>query len=119
MSAHDKILSSLGLKSVNSGAWSGSSGWSSESGSGALIDAINPATGELIARVRGATAADYDSVMRSAEETFRDWRSVPAPKRGELVRLVGEELRKNKDALGSLVSLENGKIKAEGDGEVQ
>jgi aldehyde dehydrogenase (NAD+) len=111
-------LQALGLKAVNPGAWSGTQGWAPESNA-PLIDSVNPATGELIARVCAATAADYENVIRSAEHTFREWREVPAPKRGELVRLVGEELRRNKDALGSLVSLENGKIKAEGDGEVQ
>ncbi len=119
MSIAQQVLKSLGLEGVNAGAWAGAQGWSSAEATGTLIDSINPATGELIARVRAATAADYENVMRSAEQTFREWRTVPAPKRGELVRLVGEELRKHKDALGSLVSLENGKIKAEGDGEVQ
>jgi len=119
MSLAQQVLKSLGLEAVNAGAWSGSQGWSATDGTGAPIDAVNPGTGELIARVRAATAADYENVMHSAEQAFREWRDVPAPKRGELVRLVGEELRKHKDALGSLVSLENGKIKAEGDGEVQ
>jgi len=118
MKDRNAMLSSLNLKASNAGAWSGTHGWS-EGSDGALIDSVNPASGELIARVRGASASDYENVMRSAQATFNDWRNVPAPKRGELVRLIGEELRKNKDALGSLVSLENGKIKAEGDGEVQ
>ncbi|HEX6930456.1 MAG TPA: aldehyde dehydrogenase family protein, partial [Gammaproteobacteria bacterium] len=79
----------------------------------------NPATGEIIAKVRCATEADYEKVITEAEALFVEWRRVPAPKRGEAVRLIGDALRKHKDALGSLVSLENGKIKAEGDGEVQ
>ena len=86
---------------------------------GPMIDSINPATGERLAQVRGATAADYEHVMRAAVAAAAAWRQVPAPKRGEAVRLMGEELRKYKDDLGSLVSMENGKIKAEGDGEVQ
>ncbi|HMH87336.1 MAG TPA: aldehyde dehydrogenase family protein, partial [Steroidobacteraceae bacterium] len=111
-------LESLGLKDINAGAWSGSHGWSTDT-SGPLIDSINPATGQRLAQVRGATAADYENVMAAAVAAAAAWRRVPAPKRGEAVRLVGEELRAYKDALGSLVSLENGKIKAEGDGEVQ
>src|SRR5882757_9109575 len=111
-------LESLGLKATNAGAWSGSHGWSSDT-TGPLIDSINPATGQRLAQVRGATAADYEIVMEAAVTAAAAWRRVPAPKRGEAVRLVGEELRAYKDALGSLVSLENGKIKAEGDGEVQ
>src|SRR5690606_5705573 len=62
---------------------------------------------------------DYERVVASARKTFEEWRIVPAPKRGEAIRLIAEELRSHKDALGSLVSLEMGKIKAEGDGEVQ
>jgi aldehyde dehydrogenase (NAD+) len=111
-------LESLGLKDINAGAWSGSHGWSTDI-SGPLIDSINPATGYRLAQVRGATAADYEIVMAAAVAAAAAWRRVPAPKRGEAVRLVGEELRAHKDALGSLVSMENGKIKAEGDGEVQ
>jgi aldehyde dehydrogenase (NAD+) len=84
-----------------------------------VIESINPATGKRLAQVRGATAADYEHVLSAAVAAAAAWRLVPAPKRGEAVRLVGEELRAHKDALGSLVSLENGKIKAEGDGEVQ
>src|ERR1700733_11400402 len=111
-------LESLGLKHTNAGAWSGSHGWSTDT-SGPLIDSINPATGQRLAQVHGATAADYEIVMAAAVTAAAAWRSVPAPQRGEAVRQVGEELRAFKDALGSLVSMENGKIKAEGDGEVQ
>ena len=111
-------LQSLGLEAVNAGVWSGSHGWSTDTG-GPLIESTNPATGQRLAQVRGATAADYERVMAAAVTAAAAWRSVPAPKRGEAVRLIGEELRNFKDALGSLVSMENGKIKAEGDGEVQ
>ena len=111
-------LETLGLSEINAGVWSGTHGWSAD-GSGALIDAMNPASGERLARVRGATAQGYEHVLNDAVSAAAAWRRVPAPKRGEAVRLVGEELRQFKDALGSLVSLENGKIKAEGDGEVQ
>src|SRR6202046_5079937 len=111
-------LQALGLQDINPGTWSGSQGWSRQT-SGPLIDSINPSTGKRLAEVRGATSADYDHVMAAAVAAAAAWRQVPAPKRGEAVRLMGEELRKYKDALGSLVSMENGKIKAEGDGEVQ
>ncbi len=78
-----------------------------------------PIDGSLLATVRGAGEREYDAVMEAAHEAFRAWRLVPAPKRGEMVRALGDELRRHKDALGALVSLEMGKIKAEGDGEVQ
>jgi aldehyde dehydrogenase (NAD+) len=111
-------LQALGLRDINPGTWSGTHGWS-EHTDGAIIDSRNPATATLLAQVRGATPADYEHVMAAAVAAAHRWRQVPAPKRGEAVRLVGDELRKYKDALGSLVSMENGKIKAEGDGEVQ
>ncbi|MDP9084639.1 MAG: aldehyde dehydrogenase family protein [Pseudomonadota bacterium] len=111
-------LQSLGLLDINPGTWSGSGGWSTQT-TGALIDSVNPATGKRLAQVRGATIDDYETVMAAAVAAAALWRRVPAPKRGEAMRLMGEELRKHKDALGSLVSMESGKIKAEGDGEVQ
>src|SRR6202790_417131 len=113
-----EALQALGLRDINPGTWSGSQGWSRHTG-GAIIDSTNPATGKRLAQVRGATPEDYEDVMASALAAAAAWRLVPAPKRGEAVRLMGEELRKYKDALGSLVSMENGKIKAEGVGEVQ
>ena len=112
------LLTRLGLAETNAGAWSGSQGWSTAQ-DGALINVRNPATGAVIAQVRPANATDYENVMTSAVETAAIWRAVPAPKRGEAVRLLGEELRKYKADLGTLVSLENGKILAEGLGEVQ
>src|SRR5260370_596719 len=113
-----EALQALGLRDINPGTGSGSQGWSKQTG-GAIIDSINPAGGKGLAQVRGATPQDYEDVMASAVAAAAAWRLVPAPKRGEAVRLMGEELRKYKDALGSLVSMENGKIKAEGVGEVQ
>jgi aldehyde dehydrogenase (NAD+) len=118
MSKISETLKALGLAESNAGAWSGSHGWSSLE-SGPMIESMSPSTGERLARVRGATAADYERVLSSAVEAARAWRRVPAPKRGEAVRSLADELRAHKDALGSLVALENGKIKAEGDGEVQ
>ena len=113
-----EILAKLGIESTNPGAYFGDGEWSSTTGIG-MIDCMNPATGEVIARVYSASDADYERVMEFARQVFSDWRSVPAPARGDAVRLCTEALRRNKDALGSLVALENGKIKAEGDGEVQ
>jgi aldehyde dehydrogenase (NAD+) len=112
------VLAKLGLRDVNSGVWSGSRGWSVDA-TGPLIDSISPGTGERLAQVRGATAADYEQVIGAATVAAAAWRRVPAPKRGEAIRHMAQELRVHKDALGSLVSMENGKIKAEGDGEVQ
>lgn len=114
----DEILKALDLHDINSGAWSGGHGWSKQT-SGAMIESTNPATGRRLAQVRGATDQDYEHVLTAAVEAAKHWREVPAPKRGEIVRLLGEELRRHKSALGSLVSLESGKIKAEGAGEVQ
>src|SRR5271154_6373878 len=111
-------LQALGLRDVNPGTWSGSHGWSKHLHA-PLIDSVNPATGQRLAQVRGATLKDYEHVMAAAVAAAAAWRLVPAPKRGEAVRQGGEELRAFKDALGSLVSMENGTIKAEGDGEVQ
>jgi len=110
------ILAGLGLTAVNDGAWSGT--WHSDAGA-KVAESVNPATGEVIAQVRTAGAEDYERVLASSVEAFHAWRTVPAPRRGEAVRQVGEALRGSKDLLGSLVSLEMGKIKAEGDGEVQ
>src|SRR5262249_34751696 len=78
-----------------------------------------PATGEPIAAVKSAGLADYQTVMSRAMDSFREWRMIPAPKRGEIVREIAEELRAHKRSLGALVSLEMGKIRAEGEGEVQ
>jgi aldehyde dehydrogenase (NAD+) len=112
------LLARLGLAAVNPGAWSGTRGWS-KSTEAPLLNVKNPATGALIAQVRPATDADYEDVLTSAQQAAAAWRDVPAPKRGEAARLLGEELRAHKTDLGTLVSLENGKILAEGLGEVQ
>ena len=114
----NRLLGRLELAPLNPGAWSGAQGWTS-SREAALLSVRNPATGTLIAQVRPAGAEEYESVIASAAETASAWRAVPAPKRGEVVRLIGEELRRAKADLGTLVSLENGKILAEGLGEVQ
>ncbi len=113
-----EFLKTLGIEANNPGACFGFSEWSGTTDQGE-IEAINPASGEVIARVHAASEADYEKVITKAREVFHEWRMVPAPRRGEAVRLCTDALRKNKDALGSLVSLEMGKIKPEGDGEVQ
>ncbi len=103
------VLERLGIEPVNSTAATGAS----------EIASINPATGQEIARVRLATAGDYEKVVSQAIEVFERWRMLPAPKRGQIVREIGDELRLFKDDLGMLVTLEMGKILAEGKGEVQ
>ncbi len=112
------ILNALGLSKSNSGTYLGQGEWSKTHDAG-VIQSINPATNEVIAEVHASSKADYDLIMKRATAAFEVWRTTPAPLRGEAVRLCGEALRKHKDALGSLVSLEMGKIKPEGDGEVQ
>ena len=113
-----EFLKSLGVKDFNPGAYLGNGEWSTTTDAG-VKEAINPSTGEVIARVYGASADDYEKLVTHSREVFKEWRQVPAPERGNAVRLCTEALRKHKDALGSLVSLEMGKIKTEGDGEVQ
>jgi len=112
------VLKRLGLDSINAGSWSGKHGWSKDT-AGNLLSSHNPASGEILAQVRAATVSDYEAVMRSAVEAATAWRAVPAPQRGEAVRLLGDALRGAKADLGALVTLENGKIRAEGLGEVQ
>jgi len=96
----------------------GAGEWSTTTDAGKL-QSINPSTGKEIASVYQCSEADYDKIINESIVAFKEWRMVPAPIRGQLVREMAEELRKKKDLLGSLVALEMGKIKAEGDGEVQ
>ena len=110
-----QTLAALGLGQENPGAFDG--GWIA--GSGERVESINPATGEPIAAVRMAGEADYERVAAASVAAFREWETWPAPRRGEVVRLFGEELRRHKQELGRLVSLEVGKILSEGLGEVQ
>jgi aldehyde dehydrogenase (NAD+) len=112
-----EFLKTLGIKDVNYGASSGRE-WL-ESTDGGEIAVYSPATGEYIAKVYQATEADYECVMQRAREAFLWWRGVPAPKRGEIVRIIGNRLRDYKQALGTLVSYEMGKSLQEGLGEVQ
>jgi aldehyde dehydrogenase (NAD+) len=110
-----EVFGSLGIDSHNSGVYAGE--WLEATGE--TVDVLNPATGQSIATVSMASRDDYEKVVESSVETFERWRLLPAPKRGEYVRLLGNALRENIDALGALVTLENGKIHAEGVGEVQ
>ena len=112
------FLQELEIQSENSGASWGPNKWSTTTDLG-LIHSESPASNERIASVYTASEADYETVVEAAVTAQKSWRRVPAPIRGELVRKMGNALRDHKDALGSLVSLEMGKIKAEGDGEVQ
>ena len=111
------ILDTLALGDSNPGSWLGNQPLESKGAD--VIDSINPATGERIASVTQTTPEDYEAIMRAAQEAFLEWRKVPAPVRGEAVRRIANTLRDYKDALGGLVTMEMGKIKAEGDGEVQ
>lgn len=112
------LFKSLNLSHKNAGASTSSKWWSSENNQGEIVS-FNPTNGSPIASVYNCSTEDYDRVITETEVAFREWRTVPAPKRGEFIRLIGEELRKYKDELGSLVSLEMGKSKQEGNGEVQ
>ena len=110
-----ECLDALGLTAENAGACSGGA-WLS---SARTFPSLNPATAEPIAQVGTCSRADYERVLANAVERALAWRAVPAPQRGELIRRIAVELRRHKDAVGSLISLETGKIKVEGDGEVQ
>jgi aldehyde dehydrogenase (NAD+) len=111
------ILNKLDIKASNA-AYSTGSNWGGESNVNAL-ESFSPVDGKLIASAKVASAADYDAVVLKAQSAFTEWRTVPAPKRGEIVRQFGDALRENKDALGTLVSYEMGKSLQEGFGEVQ
>jgi aldehyde dehydrogenase (NAD+) len=110
------LLADFGIAADNPGVCLGPGQWR---GGGAAIVSSNPANGRALARVATASADDVTAVLETAASAAHVWRDVPAPRRGEAVRRFGNLLRERKDALGTLVSLENGKIKAEGDGEVQ
>lgn len=111
----EKSLSNLGIKKDNKGVSSGGSYFAH----GELIESFSPTDGKLIARVTMANDSDYDQVINTAKKAFLEFRQIPAPKRGELVRQFGLKLRAYKDDLGKLVSYEMGKSLQEGLGEVQ
>ena len=110
-----EALKELGLKEINEGSSTGKNNFSS----GELLESFSPVDGQSIGKVRCTTKEDYEKVMSAATNAFKYWRTVPAPKRGEVVRQFGEKLRVHKEALGKLVSYEMGKSYQEGLGEVQ
>src|SRR6476620_2028954 len=112
------VLKALGLNQTESGTYLGNGEWSKTSDAG-VIEPVNPTDGAVLAKVHASSQADYDTIVERAQATFKVWRATPAPRRGEAIRLCAEALRTHKDALGSLVALEMGKSKPEGDGEVQ
>src|SRR5687768_780647 len=112
----DNVLRSLGIQSTVPGAAAGNRVIQTK---GKQVPARSPIDGQALATVTWATKDDVDSVVRAANEAFLKWRTVPAPKRGELVRRIGVKLRERKGDLGTLVSLEAGKITQESLGEVQ
>lgn len=112
------ILKSLNLQPINSGACFSANSWAKVNAT-KTFSSINPSNEKSIAQITPATEKDYKRILTASKEAFSRWQLVPAPKRGELIRRFGDLLRENKDALGTLVSIEVGKIKQEGDGEVQ
>lgn len=112
------LLEKLNIQPVNAGACIGPDGWLMDSKGKELIS-YNPTTGEAIAKIVQATPETYEKVASAAQQTFLKWRNIPAPKRGELVHDLGDALREFKEPLGDLVTVEMGKIRAEGHGEVQ
>ena len=112
------VLTALGLNATESGTYLGSGQWATTNDAG-VLESVNPSTGDVLARVQASSQADYDLIVERAQAAFKVWRTTPAPRRGEAVRLCADALRTHKDALGSLVALEMGKSKPEGDGEVQ
>ncbi|MDB6111233.1 MAG: gabD [Pedosphaera sp.] len=108
------LFKRLGLKDTNPGVFCGE--WL---GSGRIIKSISPIDGKALGSVRQATPAEYEKAVQRALAAFQKWRTVPAPKRGEIIRQLGNALRVAKKDLGQLVTLEAGKIQAEGEGEVQ
>ena len=113
-SSRSSIVRKLGLREENPGAFCGE--WL---GSGKPLQSLSPIDGRLLATVRTATPEEYERTVQRAQQAFLKWQTVPAPKRGEIVRQLGNALREAKPDLGRLVTLEAGKILAEGEGEVQ
>ncbi len=112
------LLEKLNIQPVNAGACTGVDGWLMDPKGKELVS-YNPTTGEAIAKVVQATPESYQKVASYAQKTFLTWRTVPAPKRGEVIRDLGDALRELKEPLGDLVTVEMGKLRVEGHGEVQ
>ncbi len=110
------ILRHFEIESTTSGV---ASGGHFLPGTGEAFESLNPATGETLAVARGASSAECERLISTAAAAFREWQLIPPPRRGEIVRQIGVALRREKDALGMLVTLEAGKIRSEGQGEVQ
>lgn len=113
-----KILKNLNIEKINAGASGSTDSWSRTTDEG-QINSINPAKNEIIANIYRCSKQDYENIIQQAQNAFLIWREVPAPKRGEIIRQIAQMIREHKSDLGSLVSLEMGKSKQEGDGEVQ
>jgi aldehyde dehydrogenase (NAD+) len=114
----NKLLEKLNIPAVNPGACIGPDGWIKDTKGKELVS-YNPTTGEALATILQATPETYEKVASAAQAAFLKWREVPAPKRGQVVRDLGDALRELKEPLGDLVTVEMGKIRAEGHGEVQ
>jgi aldehyde dehydrogenase (NAD+) len=112
------ILKKLKINQNNSGTYLGSKGWCQTNSSGS-VESVNPSSNQPIASVYTCRADDYQQAAKASLEFQKQWKMIPAPKRGDIIRQIGNALRDYKDALGSLVAMETGKIKQEGDGEVQ
>lgn len=110
------FLKNLGLEKLNSGVSTGAE-WLS--GNGTLTESVSPTDSSVIANVQNANREDYETLISKAQQAFPEWRKVPAPQRGDIVRQIGNAVREAKDDLGKLVSWEMGKIYQEGLGEVQ
>lgn len=112
------ILETLNIKPLNEGACAGNGHWlhSEELG---VMDSLNPTNEQLVAQITRSGIKDYEQVVQAAQKAAWQWRQIPAPKRGDLIRQIGHALRKHKEALSTLIALEMGKIKPEAEGEVQ
>jgi len=112
----NNALQELGIQQLNHGMSTGTNHWN---GRGSLLASISPVDGQVIGTVHLGNQEDYHQIIDTAHQAFLSWRNVPAPKRGEIIRQIGDRLRQHKDALGKLVSYEMGKSLQEGWGEVQ
>jgi len=117
-SEKNRFLQELGIEEINPGSCAGPDDWGNTKNR-ELMDVVSPIDASVVARVALASEEDYDHVVEATRQAFLEWRLLPAPKRGLIVRDVGEELRRLKEPLGKLVTLEMGKILPEGLGEIQ
>ncbi|MGC8645768.1 MAG: aldehyde dehydrogenase family protein [Thermoplasmata archaeon] len=112
----NEIFNDFGLEELNSGVFSGV--WIKKP-SGRIVESVSPIDGKKIASIATGSAEDYEAVIKNAGKNLEKWLETPPPVRGELIRRIGEELRKRKKSLGKIVSLETGKTVVEGEGEIQ